>query len=33
QLGPQDCVTFTGSAYTGQKLRNHPHLTKTDIAI
>lgn len=31
QLGPQDCVTFTGSAYTGQKLRNHPHLNKYSI--
>ncbi|ENX41270.1 phenylacetic acid degradation bifunctional protein PaaZ [Acinetobacter sp. NIPH 2100] len=30
-LGPQDCVTFTGSAYTGQKLRNHPHLNKYSI--
>ncbi|WP_433846831.1 phenylacetic acid degradation bifunctional protein PaaZ [Acinetobacter proteolyticus] len=30
-LGPQDSVTFTGSAYTGQKLRNHPHLNKYSI--
>lgn len=30
-LGPQDCVTFTGSAFTGQKLRNHPHLNKYSI--
>ncbi|MFW2152759.1 phenylacetic acid degradation bifunctional protein PaaZ [Acinetobacter gyllenbergii] len=30
-LGPQDCVTFTGSAYTGQKLRNHSHLNKYSI--
>ena len=30
-LGPQDSVTFTGSAYTGQKLRNHHHLNKYSI--
>lgn len=30
-LGPQDSVTFTGSAYTGQKLRNHPHLNTYSI--
>lgn len=30
-LGVQDCVTFTGSAYTGQKLRHHPHLNKYSI--
>ncbi|ENX15353.1 phenylacetic acid degradation protein paaN [Acinetobacter sp. CIP 64.2] len=30
-LGPQDCVTFTGSASTGQKLRNHPHLNQYSI--
>ncbi|TCM62686.1 oxepin-CoA hydrolase/3-oxo-5,6-dehydrosuberyl-CoA semialdehyde dehydrogenase [Acinetobacter calcoaceticus] len=30
-LGPQDCVTFTGSAATGQKLRQHPHLNQYSI--
>ena len=31
QLGPQDTVTFTGSASTGQKLRAHPHLNQYSI--
>lgn len=31
QLGPQDIVTFTGSATTGQKLRAHPHLNRYSI--
>ena len=30
-LGPQDTVTFTGSASTGQKLRAHPHLNQYSI--
>ncbi|MDQ8936559.1 phenylacetic acid degradation bifunctional protein PaaZ [Acinetobacter rudis] len=30
-LGPQDCVTFTGSAHTGQQLRQHPNLNKNSI--
>lgn len=30
-LGPQDCVTFTGSAYTGQQLRQHPNLNKYSV--
>lgn len=31
QLNPQDTVTFTGSATTGQKLRAHPHLNQYSI--
>ncbi|MHA3057865.1 phenylacetic acid degradation bifunctional protein PaaZ [Acinetobacter sp. ANC 4641] len=31
QLSAQDCVTFTGSADTGQKLRQHPHLNRYSI--
>ncbi|WP_168395320.1 phenylacetic acid degradation bifunctional protein PaaZ [Acinetobacter indicus] len=31
QLNPQDTVTFTGSAATGQKLRAHPHLNQYSI--
>lgn len=31
QLTPQDTVTFTGSAATGQKLRAHPHLNQYSI--
>lgn len=31
QLSAQDCVTFTGSADTGQKLRQHPHLNRHSI--
>ena len=30
-LNPQDTVTFTGSASTGQKLRSHPHLNAYSI--
>ena len=30
-LNPQDTVTFTGSASTGQKLRSHPHLNTYSI--
>ena len=30
-LTPQDTVTFTGSASTGQKLRSHPHLNAYSI--
>lgn len=30
-LNPQDTVTFTGSASTGQKLRAHPHLNACSI--
>lgn len=30
-LNPQDTVTFTGSATTGQKLRAHPHLNQYSI--
>lgn len=30
-LNPQDTVTFTGSASTGQKLRAHPHLNAYSI--
>ncbi len=30
-LNPQDTVTFTGSAATGQKLRAHPHLNAYSI--
>lgn len=30
-LGPQDCVTFTGSAHTGQQLRQHPNLNKHSV--
>lgn len=30
-LNPQDTVTFTGSASTGQKLRAHPHLNTYSI--
>lgn len=30
-LTPQDTVTFTGSASTGQKLRAHPHLNQFSI--
>lgn len=30
-LDPQDTVTFTGSASTGQKLRAHPHLNQYSI--
>lgn len=30
-LTPQDTVTFTGSAATGQKLRAHPHLNQYSI--
>lgn len=33
QLGPQDTVTFTGSAATGQTLRQHPHLNRHSIAF
>ena len=31
QLNEQDVVTFTGSAETGQKLRNHPNLLANSI--
>ncbi|MCG2572815.1 phenylacetic acid degradation bifunctional protein PaaZ [Acinetobacter sp. ME22] len=31
QLSAQDCVTLTGSADTGQKLRQHPHLNRHSI--
>nr|WP_227678105.1 phenylacetic acid degradation bifunctional protein PaaZ [Psychrobacter sp. JCM 18902] len=30
-LNPQDTITFTGSAVTGQKLRAHPHLNAYSI--
>lgn len=30
-LNPQDTVTFTGSASTGQMLRTHPHLNRYSI--
>lgn len=30
-LNPEDTVTFTGSASTGQKLRAHPHLNQYSI--
>ncbi|GAF53210.1 aldehyde dehydrogenase, PaaZ [Psychrobacter sp. JCM 18900] len=30
-LNPQDTITFTGSAVTGQKLRAHPHLNAHSI--
>ncbi|SPL69607.1 phenylacetic acid degradation bifunctional protein PaaZ [Acinetobacter stercoris] len=32
-LGPQDTVTFTGSASTGQKLRAHPRFNQYSIAF
>lgn len=32
-LNPQDTVTFTGSASTGQKLRSHPHLNAYSIPL
>jgi oxepin-CoA hydrolase / 3-oxo-5,6-dehydrosuberyl-CoA semialdehyde dehydrogenase len=32
-LGPQDTITFTGSAATGQSLRQHPHLNRHSIAF
>lgn len=31
QLTPQDTITFTGSASTGQKLRAHPHINTYSI--
>ena len=30
-LGPQDTVTFTGSASTGQQLRAHPQFNRYSI--
>lgn len=32
-LGPQDCVAFTGSAATGQKVRSHPAVIRTNARV
>lgn len=32
-LNAQDTITFTGSAQTGQKLRQHPHINQYSIAF
>jgi len=32
-LGPQDCLAFTGSAATGEKLRGHPNLVHHNVRV